>query len=154
MNITRRSETADDEPFLRRLIVETITAELHARTWPQPMADQLLGVQATARLQARRPNSAQFASEVIQAEGQDAGWMVVMTLPHEVRLVEIMVSAGLRRKGIGSAAIRQVLDAAEKEGKPVRLHVNVTNTAAIRLYERLGFCKTEGDEVQHLMEIA
>ncbi len=80
------------------------------------------------------------------------GWIVVTTMPHEVRLVEIMVGAEFRGRGIGSAVIGEVLASAESAGRPVRLHVNVTNIAAIRLYERLGFRRIDGDEVQHLME--
>lgn len=53
---------------------------------------------------------------------------------------------------VGTAVIRQLLAAAAVTGKPLRLSVAVTNRAAIALYERLGFHRIAGDEVQHLME--
>jgi ribosomal protein S18 acetylase RimI-like enzyme len=48
--------------------------------------------------------------------------------------------------------LRQTLERAEKAGKPARLHVNAANAGAIRLYERLGFRRIGGDEVNYLME--
>jgi ribosomal protein S18 acetylase RimI-like enzyme len=152
MRITRRRETPQDEAFLRRMIIDTVARELGADAWPEPMRGHLLGIQFQGRRQFHRANYPDAVSEVIEVDGSDAGWMVVVSLPHEVRLVEIMVAAECRGQGIGSAAIGDVLGAAEKAGKPVRLHVNVTNTGAIRLYERLGFRRIDGDEVQHLME--
>ena len=154
MQIKRRRETSADEAFLRRLIVETVGRELGADGWPEAMREHLLGIQYQGRRQSHRVNYPDAASEVIEADGRDAGWIVVMTMQHEVRLVEIMVAAEFRGQGIGSAAIGDVLAAAESAGKPVRLHVNVTNGGAIRLYERLGFRRIDGNEVQHLMERA
>jgi ribosomal protein S18 acetylase RimI-like enzyme len=143
MNVTRRPETPRDETFLRKLISDTIAGELGAGSWPEPMRGHLLGIQVSARRQSHRGN-------VIEVDGQRAGWIVVTTMPDEVRLVEIMVAPEFRGKGIGTAAIREVL--ANAAGRPVRLSVNVTNRAAIRLYERLGFRWMEGDEVQHVLE--
>jgi ribosomal protein S18 acetylase RimI-like enzyme len=149
MNVTLRPEAPHDQSFLRQLITETIAAELGASNWPEPVRGPLIELQYRGR---RHFPGAE--SRVIEADGMDAGWMVVTTMPHEVRLVEIMVAPQFRGKGIGAAAIRRLLDAAAGYGKPVRLHVNVTNVAAIRLYERLGFRRTGGDEVQLLMERA
>jgi ribosomal protein S18 acetylase RimI-like enzyme len=154
MQIARRLETPKDAAFLRRLIVDTVTRELGAEAWPEPMRGHLVGMQFDARRQSHRANYPDGVSEVIEVDGRDAGWMVVVTLPHEVRLVEIMVAAEFRGQGIGSAAIGEVLAAAESAGKPVRLHVNVTNSGAIRLYARLGFRRIGGDQVQDLMERA
>jgi ribosomal protein S18 acetylase RimI-like enzyme len=53
--------------------------------------------------------------------------------------------------GIGSAVLRELLAEADGAGKTVTLNVNATNRAAA-LYERLGFRRTGGSEVQHYME--
>jgi ribosomal protein S18 acetylase RimI-like enzyme len=152
MTVVLRLESTQDEPFLHRLILETIGAELGALEWPEPMRTHLLGVQYTARRQSHRANFPEAASQVIEVDGKAAGWAVVITMPHEVRLVEIMVLAEFRGRGIGTAVIRRILASAAEAGKPVRLNVNVTNQKAIALYERLGFGRIDGDEVQHLME--
>jgi ribosomal protein S18 acetylase RimI-like enzyme len=152
MIVTLRPESPQDELFLRGLIHATIAGELGASQWPEPMRSHLLSVQYTARRQLHRANFPEAASYVVDADGADAGWTVVTTMPHEIQLVEIMVLPELRGKGIGTAAIRQVLATAAAAGKPVRLNVNVTNRAAIGLYQRLGFRRIEGDEVQHIME--
>jgi ribosomal protein S18 acetylase RimI-like enzyme len=152
MRIARRRETPRDEAFLRRLIVDTVAHELGADAWPEPMRGHLLGIQFEGRRQSQRANYPDAVSEVIEVDGQNAGWIVVVTMPHEVRLVEIMVAAEFRGQGIGSAAIGEVLAAAESAGKPVLLNVNVMNSRAIRLYERLGFRRIGGDEVQHSMQ--
>jgi ribosomal protein S18 acetylase RimI-like enzyme len=152
MTVAMRPESPPDEAFLRQLIVETIAGELGASGWPEPMRSHLLGLQYTARRQSHRVNCPEAASYVIEADGEDAGWVVAHTLEDEVRLVEIMVSPELRGRGIGGAAIRGFLKTASEAGNPVRLNVNVTNQGAIRLYERLGFRRMGGDEVQHVME--
>ncbi len=152
MTVGLRPESPSDEDFIRRLILRTVAEELGADAWPEPMRGHLLGIQFEARRQSHRTNFPDAASEVIEADGRDAGWIVVMTMPHEVRLVEIMVAEESRGQGIGSAAIGELLATAQSAGKPVRLHVNVTNGAAIRLYERLGFRRVGGNEVQDLME--
>ena len=91
-------------------------------------------------------------SQAIQVDGADAGWAVVNTLPDEVRLVDIMVLPELRGRGIGTAVIREILAVGAAAGKPVRLNVDIMNRGAFQLYERLGFRRTGGDEVQHFME--
>ncbi len=152
MTITLRPESPADEDFIRHLILQTVAEELGADAWPEPMRGHLLGMQVEARRQSRRTNNPEAVSHVIQADGVDAGWAVVSAMPHEVRLVEIMVLPERRGGGIGTAAIHKILSTAASAGKPVRLNVNVMNYAAIRLYERMGFRMIERNEVQYLME--
>ena len=149
-----RPECSQDESFIRSLILETIAGELGAFAWPEPMRSHLLGVQYAGRRRAFRLTCPEAASYVIEAGGVDAGWAVVTEMPQEIFLVEIMVSPECRNRGIGSAVVRQLVAEAAAHCKPVRLTVNAMNHAAIRLYERLGFRRTGGDEVRYLMECA
>jgi ribosomal protein S18 acetylase RimI-like enzyme len=152
MEITLRPESPQDEPFIRQLVLETIASELGTPAWPEPMRSHLLGVQYAGRRQSHGVNYPDAASHVIAADGADAGWVVVNTLPDEVRVVDIMVLPALRGRGIGNAVLRFIMAAAAEAGTPVRLNVYITNHAAIRLYERLGFRRIGGDEAQHFME--
>jgi len=153
MIVSSRPETAEDEPFLRRLIMQTITEQLMASSWPEPMREHLLGIQYTAR-RAAHADLPGRESRIISVDGEDVGWLVVADLEDEVRLVEIMVLSEHRGKGIGSASIDEVLAAAARAGKPARLNVDVLNSRAIALYQRLGFARIGDNEVQQVMERA
>ena len=157
MNVRLRPEatggqTTDDEPFLRRLITETIALELGAGGWPEPMRSQLLNLQYQNRRMGPCAGFPGAESHVILLDGEPAGWLYFANLDHEIHIVEIMVLPECRSRGAGAGAIRHVLALASAGGKPVRLTVNVLNAGAIRLYERLGFRRVGGNEVQHEME--
>jgi ribosomal protein S18 acetylase RimI-like enzyme len=152
VTVNLRPESTVDEPLVRRLILETVTDELGASAWPEPMRGHLLGIQYTARRHSHRANHPAAASQVIQADGVDVGWALVNTMPHEVRVVEIMILPEWRGSGIGTAVLNEILVIAARARKPVRLNVNVMNQGALRLYTRLGFRKIAEDAVQYLME--
>jgi ribosomal protein S18 acetylase RimI-like enzyme len=152
MTVSLRSESPEDDAFLRRLILESVAEELGAAAWPEPMRSHLLGVQCAGRRQSRRVDFPDAASYVIQADGENAGWLVVASMPEEMHIVDFMILPQMRGRGLGTAAIRKILSTAADAGKPVRLSVNPMNRGAIRLYERLGFRKIGQDEVQHFME--
>jgi len=152
MTITRRPEMPADEPFLRQMIIASVAQELMAWTWPEAIRDHLLGVQYTAKLGSLRANYPQACSEIILVDSQPAGWIFLDETPEQIHLAEIMVSIEMRGQGVGAAVLQEVLAAADRAGKPVRLLVNPMNTRAIQLYERLGFACTGGNEVQHEMK--
>ncbi len=157
MTVALRPASAQDDAFIRGLILETIAEELGAAAWPEPMRGHLLEIQYTARRHASSPEGNVIQSRIIQSgdaagEALDAGWLLVRTFPHEIRMIEIMISPHLRGLGIGTGAVKCVFAMADETRKPVRLHVNILNRGAVRLYERLGFRKIEQDEVQYLME--
>ena len=151
MTITRRPETPEDEPFLRQMIIASITQDLMAWTWPEAIRDHLLGTQYTAKVGSLHANYPDAASEIILVDGQPAGWIFVEETPEHFHLCEIMMSIEMRGRGVGATVLQELLAAADRAGKPVRLLVNTTNTRAIQLYERLGFARNGGDEVQHQM---
>jgi ribosomal protein S18 acetylase RimI-like enzyme len=152
MKLTLRPTSEQDEGFLRHLIIETAAAELGASAWPEPLRSQILDMEYARRRHANRTNDPEVQSSVIQVDGVDAGWIVLVTMPDHLYLSEIMILPELRGGGIGTVAIGQVLSKAGEAGKPVRLRVNVMNPRAARLYERVGFRRIDGDEVQHVME--
>jgi ribosomal protein S18 acetylase RimI-like enzyme len=154
MTISTRPERADDEPFVRRLIIATVAEERMAAFWPEEIRENLLDMQYRARLGSIRASFPDGESLVIAVDGQSAGWLFVSTQTDEIRLAEIMILPEHRGKGIGSQLIRDLCSKAERAQLPVRLSVDVMNARAIRLYEKLGFRRVGGDEVRHLMEIS
>jgi ribosomal protein S18 acetylase RimI-like enzyme len=150
MKITFRPEEIRDEPFLRSLITATVIEELGADAWPEPMRTHLIGIQCGSRLQGVRAHFPDGESRIVLIDDEEAGWLYLATLPGELRLVEIMLLAGQRNRGAGTAVLSKVIEGAA--GKPVRLYVNVMNIRATRFYERLGFRRIAGDEVQHFIE--
>jgi ribosomal protein S18 acetylase RimI-like enzyme len=145
---TRRHEEPGDAPFLLRLMTDVIAAELGAGAWPEPMRSHLLGIQAQARRNSRRAEHPNAQSCVLQADGVDAGWMLTSDAEDLLWLVEIAVTPHFQGRGIGSAAIRELLT----PGATVRLNVNRTNLPATELYRRLGFQTVEENDVQLTME--
>ncbi len=152
VKLSKRPETAADQPFVWRLLLERTAQELPLTHLPQPVQDQILEMQVRSRLAAVRDKPG-LATEVILDHAEPVGWMCLKESEDEVRLIEIVVSAQCRGRGVGTAAVVELIAAAGAAGKPLRLRVNVTNEGARRLYERLGFRRTSGDEVQHEMEI-
>ena len=145
-------QTPGDEPFLRRLITETVALELGAAAWPEPMRSQLLNLQYQNRRMGPRAGFPAGESHIILLDGEPAGWLFFANLDHEIHIVEIMVLPECRSRGAGATAIGRVFALASAAGKPVRLTVNILNASAIRLYQRLGFRRIGGNEVQHEME--
>jgi len=152
MTVSRRPETFADEPFLHRLLIERTRQDLALDHVPAPLQEQLLTMQVNLRLSSIRGNYAGGSSEIIMLDDQPAGWLFLRETEEEVQLVEVVVLGEFRGQGIGTATIGEVVVRAGQAGKPVRLRVNVMNTGAFRLYERLGFQRIGGDAVQHEME--
>jgi ribosomal protein S18 acetylase RimI-like enzyme len=80
---------------------------------------------------------------------QPIGRLLLSFLPEEIRLVDIALLPEFRRQGIGAGLVAWVQAQASATGKAVRLHV-APESAARRLYERLGFSLLE-DRQSHLL---
>ena len=152
MTVSYRPETPDDASFVRRLVIDTIVEELAAQAWPEAMREQLLDLQYRARRAGLQSAGGDHSSQIIVADGQDAGWILSADFEREIRICQVVVVSSRRRQGVASATIDAILTRAAAEGKPVRLTVNCTNGGAIRLYERLGFMTAGSDAVQQEME--
>lgn len=152
MNISTRPATPGDEPFLEDLLLETITEQLQAGHWPAALRETVVGMQCRLRRDGIRASFPDAAGEIIEADGSLAGWLVAARRGDEILLGEIMIRAAWQGQGIGSVVLGRFLAEAGRLGLPVRLNVNTNNPRAARLYERLGFRRTGGDEVNSEME--
>ena len=79
----------------------------------------------------------------VNDEGEPVGYTVGTSVQHDFRqawILRLGVREDRRRKGIGAALLKAVLDALHgRHACIVRLTVSLKNQPAIRLYERQGF---------------
>jgi ribosomal protein S18 acetylase RimI-like enzyme len=156
MNLTLRpvcgSAANSDEALVRQLVMETAAEELGAQSWPQAVRAALLETQYTSRCNSLRAHYPNGQSCIIRMDGEDVGWIFIAETDDELRVADIVLSKSWRGRGIGTAVLRGVMERAGRVNKPVRLHVRSDNAGAIRLYERLGFRRIGGDEMNLLLE--
>jgi ribosomal protein S18 acetylase RimI-like enzyme len=77
--------------------------------------------------------------QIVQAENQDIGMLVVEDEAGGIRLAEIEILPAWQSRGIGSAIIRRLMEQAAETGRPLTLRVLHVNERARALYKRLGF---------------
>jgi ribosomal protein S18 acetylase RimI-like enzyme len=152
MRVLCRLETPEDELFIRRLMMKTLACQLAAHLWPDEVRETLLDAQYRIRREGFRSGDGNIQSVIVLIERERVAWYVTSELDDEVRLVSLVVQSEHCGKGIGSAILRQLLDAADRSGKTVRLSVAMNNPGASELYSRLGFHRTGGDGTHYAME--
>jgi ribosomal protein S18 acetylase RimI-like enzyme len=152
MNLRCRSETPDDEPFIRELMIETLTGQLAAWSWPEEVRGPLLDAQYRIRRRGFCESAGGGPGIIVLAEGEPVAWYVAADSTEEIRLVNLVVRTEHRGKGIGSAILRQLVTDSDRSSRRLRLSVAVNNRRASQLYARFGFQRTGGDGVHDFME--
>ena len=79
--------------------------------------------------------------QIISRSGERIGILASSFNNTHIQLEKIYLLPGYQNLGIGSSLIRQLMQHAKQQGKPLRLRVLRVNPAR-RLYERLGFVAT------------
>lgn len=109
--------------------------------------NEVMGIERTS---FRHPWSSNFFLEELQvacarsilAQINDriVGYVLFWLLPQEIDVHNIAVHPGFRRQGIGQVLLRQVIEQAHRrDSSRVTLEVRVSNVAAQKLYESVGF---------------
>ena len=119
---------------LRRLeardldVVEAIERESYPTPWSRSMFDAEL----------RKPSS--LAIGAFTADDELVGYAFVSRYVDAWHVMNVAVVNAYRRRGIASALLERLFDVtATDPRRGYTLEVRVSNTGAIRLYERLGF---------------
>ncbi len=133
-----RAAAAVDEPLLYRIYASTRGEEFQYVDWDPGQKTAFLEMQFGAQSAFYRQRFPESGYEVILVNDEPVGRLFLHRAPDEIRLVDIGLLSEYRNMGIGAALIVAILDEAAEAGKPVRLHVDVSNRAQ-RLYQRLGF---------------
>ena len=89
--------------------------------------------------------------EIIQADGQDIGYLKIEAAADHMYLDGIYIAASHRGLGIGGRVIQDKIDTFKSNALPLRLRVYKTNPAQ-SLYARLGFSIAEEFADAYLME--
>ena len=107
-------------------------------------------VMAIERTSFRHPWSSNFFLEELQVacarsilaqvKDQIVGYVLFWLLPEVIDIHNIAVHPEFRRQGIGQTLLRQVVEQARRrDSSRVTLEVRVSNIAAQKLYESVGF---------------
>lgn len=89
-------------------------------------------------------------SQIIVAFGRDIGQLSIVERQDEIFLSGIYILPGYQSLGLGSQIIRELLDSARANERPVRLQVLVSNPARA-LYERLGFSVIDKNDTHFIL---
>ncbi|WP_352128032.1 GNAT family N-acetyltransferase [Mesorhizobium sp. dw_380] len=142
-----------DLPFLSRLYASTRMEELAVTAWTEAQKSTFLDMQFQAQHAHYHKHYPEADWLVVEHAGQDIGRLYIERWPSQHRIIDIAFLPAHRRKGYGSALLRDLIDEAWLAGKSASIHVEKNNPAR-RLYARLGFAIVEDKGVYDLMACA
>jgi ribosomal protein S18 acetylase RimI-like enzyme len=148
MAVTLRPMTGDELAARTAALTEDYALDLHrSRGLPLDLA-RLESRRQTAELLPDGVATDGMLMFVAEADGAAVGWIWISLpsspeRPDTAWIYEVQIDAGHRRNGYGGAVMRAAESELARRGV-TRLALNVfgDNTAAIRLYESLGFRTT------------
>ena len=140
-NLFLREATPEDEPFLLEVYASTRIEELEGLGWNDDQKRAFI----TMQFHARERSYPRVDSRIIVLNGRRIGRIMIDRSEAGILLRDIALLTEYRNAGIGSRLIRDLMNEAMLAGKPIQLHV-VASSPAVRLYERLGFCRSGPEE--------
>ena len=119
----------------RRLELGDLDAveQIERRTYPTPWSRSMFAGEIA------KPSSICFGAFDSES-GRLVGYLIIARYVDAWHVMNIAVAPELQRRGIATLMLEQLFDlTADDEHRGYTLEVRVSNAAAIRLYERLGF---------------
>lgn len=138
-----RQATEGDREFLRRLHAATMRVHV----------ERLWGWDDNQQRELFERGFQPALTQIIQADGEDVGVLVVERSEHEIYLVNIGVLPAWQSHGIGSSIIQALIAEAEIASLPLTLRVFHVNDRARKLYESLGFEEVKADELHAYLRL-
>lgn len=145
-----RAIAAGDQAFIDALYRST-RDDLAAMEIEESFLAQLIRLQQEAQAQGVRRTFPQAQYFLLERDGEPVGRLVIEATAERVHLVDLALAPAFRNLGAGSAVLRALQSLAEQRGQPATLSVTLANSAARRLYGRLGFVVTDSDPLQERM---
>jgi len=152
MKVSLRTITPGDDAFVREVYASTRDAELALVDWSDSRKQEFLDFQYRAQSAHYADNHEGADLDLILVDGEPVGRLYVHRSDEEIHLLDVAVLAEHRNRGVGTLLVRRLMDEAAAAGLPLRLHVEMFNSGARRLYDRLGFRPVEERGLYILME--
>ena len=149
-NITLRAVGPDDNDFLLELYGSTRAEELALTPWTDEQRHAFILHQFTAQQAHYSHNYPGANHDIVLSDGRQVGRLYVARLEREIRIIDLTLLPNERNAGIGSYLIRQLLVEAGRTKQSVRIWVEDFNPS-LRLFERLGFSRSEQQGIHLLM---
>jgi len=149
-SISFRPIRDEDREFLYRLYASTRADEMAVVDWTDEEKEKFLRFQFGAQHTYYQEQFPEARYDLVLVDGAAAGRLYLDHRADELRLIDIALLPGFRRRGIGGELMGRVLEEGREAGLPVQIHVE-QNNPAMRLYDRLGFRQVEDQGVYHLM---
>lgn len=149
--VTRRHVRESDRAFLFQLYAAVREPELALTPWTQEQRQAFVEMQFNAQTVGYRDAYPQAAHEIICAAGRDVGRIYWSNQADCLHILDITIAPSSRNSGFGSYVLREILDIADRELRPVTIYVESYNPS-LRLFERLGFRAVTQDSFQLLLE--
>lgn len=143
VSVSLRPVTPADREFLVSVYAGTRAQELAQVAWDEGQKEAFVRWQFERQheeYQQRYPNA---RYDVVMVDGVPAGRIWVGADEKQIRLLDIALLEQFQNRGVGTYLLRQLMDEATRENKPLRHMVFVLNDNAYRFYERLGFSTIE-----------
>jgi len=149
-DVTLRPATDDDRVFLLEVYAGTRAEELAQVPWDDGQKRAFVEMQFHAQASHYRDARPEATYDVILADGEPVGRLIVDRAQPELHIVDIALLPTARGRGIGGELLGRLLEEADADGRDVSIYVELQNRAR-SLYERLGFEEVERDGVYALM---
>ena len=143
VNVSLRPVTDADQEFLIGVYASTRASELAQVDWDDSQKDAFIRWQYAMQKQEYETRYPDARYDVILVDDQPAGRIWVGTDDTQIRLLDIALLTEFQNRGVGAHLLRQLIDEAKREQKPLRHMVFMLNENAHRFYERLGFVEIE-----------
>lgn len=133
------------------VFASTRTAELEKLASLQADMRIFISMQCDAQARHYAMLHPQATQQVVTAGGEAAGVLIIDRSDFSIEILEIALLPRFRRRGVGSAVVRALIDEAEALGLPIRCRVAADNDARA-FWEQLGFRKGDSDGAYLAME--
>jgi GNAT superfamily N-acetyltransferase len=151
MDITFRPISEADFSFLKKVYRSTRQQELQVTGWTEEKQAEFIEFQFNAQHVHYTSAYAGAEFQVIVLNKTDAGRLYLWRTEKQIRIMDIALLPEYTGNGIGTKILESLIGESEKSGKKLNIHVEYYNPA-LRLYERLGFKKTDDTGIYYFME--
>jgi ribosomal protein S18 acetylase RimI-like enzyme len=129
-----------------QLYESTRSAELESVGWDAAQTREFIRMQFNAQTRGYAVSYPEAGNQIVTLNEQPVGRILVNRDKRAFVLVDIALVPQHRNRGIGTFLLQELLNEAAGVAKPVQLHV-LRDSSAVRLYERLGFCRIGEDAI-------